>query len=112
MREDAREREARRRPVAKSRSHAAIPVALVLVVVGLVLGGYTLFAPLVIGLLLLVSGFSLFSSRINPLSAHFYSDRKASWAAVGVVFLSALVLLWYAYELWTSHYGWLKLPAP
>lgn len=83
-------------------------MALVVVIVGLVLGSYTLVAPLALGALLFVSGFSLMSSRLNPLSAHFYSDRKASWPAIGAVFLGALVLLADAYYLWKSRYGgWL-----
>lgn len=89
----------------KSRSHAAAPVALAVVIVGLVLGKYTIFAPLLLGLLLLVSGFSLTSSRLNPLSPHFYSTRKASWAAVGAVWLGALVLLAETYYLWKAHAG-------
>jgi xanthine/uracil permease len=89
----------------RRRSHAAIPATIVVVLVGLVLGGYTLVAPLVLGGALLVSGFSLFSSRVNPLSAHFYSSRKPSFSAIGVVFLGALVLLWYTYYLWTTRLG-------
>ncbi len=92
----------------KSRSHAAAPVALALVIAGLVLGTYSIFAPLLLGLGLLVSGFSLLSSRLNPLSPHFYSSRKASWPAIGAVFLGALVLLADAYYLWKSRFGaWL-----
>lgn len=108
---------ARRRPSSpdlraeKSRSHAAVPVALVLVVVGFYLGRYTLVAPLLVGLVLLGSGLSLFSSRINPLSPRFYSNRKASWPAIGVVFLAAAGLLADAYYLWTSRVGTL-LPHP
>ena len=89
----------------RSRSHAAIPVAIVLVAAGVVLGPYSLLVPLALGLVLLASGLSLFSSRINPLSPHFYSSRKASWSAVAVVFLGSLGLLWYAYYLWTSRLG-------
>jgi len=86
--------------VAASRSHAAIPVAVVVVGLGLYFGSYSLFVPAALGLLLLASGGSLLSSRVNPLSPHFYSPRKASWAAVGVVFLGAAALLWWAYALW------------
>jgi hypothetical protein len=82
------------------RSHAAIPVAVVVVGVGLYLGMYSLLAPAALGLVLLVAGTSFLSSRLNPLSAHFYLSRKPSWAAVGVVFLGALALLAEAYALW------------
>ncbi len=101
MSEPDRRRESR----AASRSDAAIPVAIALVIVGVVLGRYTLLAPLGVGFVLLLSGFSLFSSRINPLSPHFYSNRKASWAAIGVVFLGAVLLFADAYYLWSSHTG-------
>lgn len=93
----------RDRPVEKTvaeRSHAAIPVAVLIVGVGLYFSSYSLLVPAVLGFVLLVSGVSLLSSRLNPLSPHFYSPRKASWAAVGVVFLGALALLGWTYELW------------
>ena len=92
------EEELERRPV--ERSHAAIPVALVVVGLGLYFGSYSLIVPALLGLLLLVSGGSFLSSRLNPLSPHFYLTRKPSWAAVGVVWLGALALLAEAYELW------------
>ena len=82
------------------RSNAAIPVAVVVVGVGLYLGTYSLLVPGALGLLLFVSGTSLLSSRLNPLSPHFYLTRKPSWAAIGVVFLGALALFAEAYELW------------
>lgn len=83
-------------------------MALAVVIAGLVLGAYTIVAPLLLGGLLLFSGFSLLSSRLNPLSPHFYSDRKPSWPAIGAVFLASLVLLADVYYLWKSRYGsWL-----
>ncbi len=96
-----------RRPVETrtSRSHAAIPVAVVLLLVGVVLGSYTLLVPLALGATLVASGFSLLSSRVNPLSASYYSTRKAAWSAVGVVFLAGLALLADAYYLWQSRVG-------
>ncbi len=81
------------------RSNAAVPVAVAVVIVGLYLGQYTFLAPGVLGVVLLVSGFSFLSTRLNPLSPHFYLTRKPSWAAVGAVFLGALGLLAYAYSL-------------
>jgi Ca2+/Na+ antiporter len=72
----------------------------VVVGIGLYFSTYSLIVPAVLGLLLLVSGTSFLSSRLNPLSAHFYLSRKPSWAAIGVVFLGALALLGEAYELW------------
>ena len=82
------------------RSHAAIPIAVVVVGVGLYFGTYSILVPTVLGLVLLASASSFLSSRVNPLSAHFYLSRKPSWAAVGVVLLGALALLGEAYELW------------
>jgi hypothetical protein len=87
------------------RSNAAIPVALAVVVVGLYLGRYSVLLPGLLGLLLLGSGGGLLSSRVNPLSPHFYLTRKPSWAAVGVVFLGALALLGAAYEMWVRGYA-------
>lgn len=82
------------------RSNAAIPVAVVVVGIGLYFGTYSIVVPAVLGLVLLASGTSFVSSRLNPLSAHFYLDRKPSWAAIGIVFLGALLLLGETYELW------------
>jgi hypothetical protein len=82
------------------RSHAAIPVAVAVVGAGLYFGTYSLLVPAALGFVLLVSGTSFLSSRLNPLSAHFYLSRKPSWAAIGVVVLGALALLAEAYELW------------
>lgn len=96
--EEPRSARAPARPA--ERSNAAIPVAVVVVGVGLYLGTYSVLVPAVLGFVLLVSGTSFLSSRLNPLSAHFYLSRKPSWAAIGVVLLGALTLLGEAYELW------------
>ena len=80
------------------RSHAAIPVALVLVLVGLYLSQFTLLLTALLGVVLFLSGLSFLSTRLNPLSPHFYLTRKPSWLAIGVVFLSALALLAAAFE--------------
>lgn len=68
--------------------------------VGLYFARYSLIVPGALGLLLLFSGMSFLSSRLNPLSVHFYLSRKPSWTAISVVFLGALLLLGEAYELW------------
>jgi hypothetical protein len=86
----------------RERSHAAIPVAVVVVGVGLYFATYSIVIPALLGLLLFVSGTSFLSSRLNPLSTHFYLTRKPSWLAIGVVFLGALVLFAEAYELWLA----------
>ena len=91
--------------VESRRSNAAIPVVVVLVLVGLYLGQYTFFVPAALGVVLLLSGGSFLSTRINPLSPHFYLLRKPSWLAVGIVFLGALVLLAYAYSLLVREFG-------
>lgn len=87
------------------RSNAAIPVAVVVVIVGLVLGRYTFLAPGFFGLILLIAAGSFLSTRLNPLSPHFYLTRKPSWLAVGVVFLGSLLLLWDAYLLFVAQFG-------
>ena len=86
--------------VESKRSHAAIPVALVIVAVGLFLSQYTVLFPALLGVLLFFSGLSFLSTRLNPLSPHFYLTRKPSWTATAVVFLSALGLIAAAYELY------------
>ena len=85
--------------VESKRSNAAIPVAIVVLGVGLYLSQYTVLIPALFGVLLFFSGLSFLSTRINPLSPHFYLTRKPSWLATGVVFLAALALLYAAYEL-------------
>jgi hypothetical protein len=85
----------------RKRSNAAIPVVVVLAAIGLYFGQYTIFAPGILGLVLVYTGFSFLSTRLNPLSAHFYLSKKPSWLAVGVVWLGAVVLLWDTYLLLT-----------
>ncbi len=87
------------------RSHAAVPVTVVLVLAGLVLSSYTLLVPGLLGVVLLLAGGSFLSTRLNPLSPHFYLTRKPSWAAIGVVFLGALALLGESYALWRQGAG-------
>jgi uncharacterized membrane protein len=100
-----RSRTARPMVVASERSNAAIPVAVVLVALGLYLGTFTLLLTAVLGFVLLVSAGSLLSSRLNPLSASFYLTRKPSFLAIGVVFLGALILFGGAYALWIHQTG-------
>jgi hypothetical protein len=91
--------------VESRRSNAAIPVVVVLVVVGLYLGQYSFLVPAALGLVLLFSGGSFLSTRLNPLSPHFYLPKKPSWLAIGVVFLGALGLCYYAYTLLVREFG-------
>lgn len=88
-----------------ARSHAAIPVALAVVGFGLYLGRYSILITALLGIVLLYSGGSFLSTRLNPLSPHFYLTRKPSWAAVGVVFLGAAALLGAAYAMWLHGMG-------
>jgi hypothetical protein len=81
------------------RSNAAIPVALVVVGVGVYLARFTLLLPAFLGFVLLAAGVSFVSTRVNPLSSHFYLPTKPSWAAVLVVVLGALGLLAFSYEM-------------
>jgi uncharacterized membrane protein len=82
------------------RSHAAIPVALFLLAVGLYVSQYTVLLTGLLGIVLFLAGLSFLSTRLNPLSPHFYLTRKPSWLAVGVVFLSAFALLAATFELY------------
>ena len=107
----AREPAPRAAEAERRRSHAAIPVAVVVVGVGLYLARFSILFPGLLGVALLYSGGSFLSTRLNPLSATFYLTRKPSWAAIGVVFLGALVLLAAAYELWARGLGPV-LPSP
>jgi hypothetical protein len=91
------------------RSNAAIPVAVVLVVLGLYFGSWSLVVPVLLGLVLLFSAGSLLSTRLNPLSPTFYLTKKPSFLAIGVVFLGALILFAAAYSLWVHQMG-LALP--
>ena len=88
-------------PVVRTRSHAAIPVALAVVVVGLVAGSYSILAPALLGVLLLGVAVSFLSTRLNPLSVGFYLSVKPSWSAIGVVALGALVLFYAVWLYWT-----------
>ncbi len=92
-------------PPEARRSNAAIPVAVVLVGIGLYLSSYTIVLTAVFGLVLLGSAGSLLSTRLNPLSATFYLTRKPSFLAIGIVFLGALVLFGATYYLWMSQGG-------
>lgn len=87
------------------RSNAAIPVAVVLVVLGLYLASYTVLITALLGFVLLVSAGSLLSTRLNPLSPTFYLTKKPSFLAIGVVFLGALILMGGAYSLWVHQMG-------
>jgi hypothetical protein len=77
------------------RSHAAAPLAVFVLFLGLLLGTVTVLAPALLGLFLFSSGFSFLSTRVNPFSIGFYLTKKPSWTAIGVLFLSGL-LLWVA----------------
>lgn len=84
----------------RKRSNAAIPVAIVFVALGLYLSQYTVLLTALLGIVLCFSGLSFLSTRLNPLSPHFYLTRKPSWLAIGVVFLSGLGLVGGAYWLY------------
>ena len=73
-------------------------MALVVLIVGALLGRITVVVPFLLGVVLLSAGAAFLSSRVNPLSTSFYLNTKPSWTAVGAVFLSAIVLLVIAYE--------------
>jgi len=88
-------------PTERRRSHAAAPVAIVLVIVGLALGTYSILIPGFLGVVLFGAAVSFLSTRLNPLSVGFYLPVKPSWAAIGVVALGALVLFATVWVYWT-----------
>jgi hypothetical protein len=84
-------------PPIPRRSHAAVPAAFAVVLLGAILGVYTVLVPVLLGLGLLLAGGSFLSTRLNPFSVGFYLTTKPSWTAIGVVFLSGVVLWVIAY---------------
>jgi hypothetical protein len=72
---------------------------------GIYLARFTVLFPGFLGLVLLWAGGSFLSTRLNPLSAHFYFDTKPSWTAILVVFLGSFALFGTAYALYLSHLG-------
>lgn len=87
------------------RSNAAVPVAIVVVIAGLLLGTYSLLFAALLGLLLLGVAVSFLSSRINPFSVGFYLTVKPSWTAIGVVALGGVVLFASVYLYWVHGMG-------
>jgi hypothetical protein len=87
-------------PTVRRRSNAAIPVALGVVVVGLVLSSYSLLLCAFLGVVLLGAALSFLSTRLNPLSVGFYLPVKPTWTAIGVVALGGLVLFAAVYLAW------------
>jgi hypothetical protein len=97
-----------RRPVSATRlkrSHAAIPVAVVVLIIGLLLGKFSILVPGLLGLLLLYTALSFLSTRLNPFSVGFYLTVKPSWTAIGVLVLLGFVLLYAAYAFYLSGFG-------
>jgi hypothetical protein len=91
-------------PVARA-SHAAIPVVVVVVAVGIYLATYSILVPALLALALFASGFSFLSSRLNPLAITFYLNTKPSWTSIGVVFLGALGLAATTYFFYLQGWG-------
>ncbi len=92
-------------PPPPPRSHAAIPVAVVVVGVGLYLARFSVLLPFLLGLALSWAGVAFLSTRLNPLSPHFYLTTKPSWSAIGVVFLGAVALVGGAYAMYRARYA-------
>lgn len=89
----------------KKRSHAAAPFAVAILFVGLLLGTFTVLIPLLLGFFLFWTGLSFLGTRMNPFSIGFYLTTKPSWSAIGVLFLSALLLWVVAYSYYVHHLG-------
>jgi hypothetical protein len=79
------------------RSNAAAPLAVLVLFVGLLLGTETVLVPALLGVFLFSSGFSFLSTRVNPFSIGFYLTKKPSWTAIGIIFLSGMLLWLVAY---------------
>ena len=92
-------------PPVRTRSHAAILPAVVVLGVGLWLGTFTILAPVSLGIFMLGAALSFLGSRLNPLSIGFYLNTKPSWSAIGMLFLAAGVLLYSAYTYYLNHWG-------
>ena len=92
-------------PTKVRHSHAAVPVAAFLLLVGLILGHYTVLIPALLGLVMLYTALSFLSTRLNPFSVGFYLTVKPSWTAIGVLVLLGFVLLFVAYSYYRSGYG-------
>ena len=89
----------------KRRSHAAAPVAVVVLFAGLLLGTITVVLPVMLGGFLLLSGLSFLSTRLNPFSIGFYLRTKPSWTAIGVILLSSVLLFVAAYTYYLHGIG-------
>lgn len=100
-------RPARRRAElpARRRSHAAVPLAVVLLFAGLFLGTFSVLIPALLGIGLLYVALTFLSSRVNPFSIGFYLTVKPSWAAIGVVVLAGLLLIATAYTFYATGFG-------
>jgi hypothetical protein len=86
----------------RARSHAAAYAALAVLLLGLVLSRYSFLFPGLLAVLLLGVGLSFLSTRLNPFSVGYYLNTKPSWTAIGLVFLSGVLLLALAYFDWHS----------
>lgn len=92
-------------PVVPRRSHAAAPVGVAVLFLGLLLGTVSVLFPAAFGVFLLMSGLSFLGSRVNPLSIGFYLHTKPSWTAIGVLFLAAVLLFVAAYAYFVHGIG-------
>ena len=89
----------------KRRSHAAIPLALVVFLVGILLGPYSILIPALLGIGLVYVSLSFLSSRLNPFSLSFYLTVKPSWLSIGTLALVGIGLVGLAYGYYVSGVG-------
>ena len=80
-------------------------LAVVLLIVGLLLGTTTVLIPALLGLLMLSATGTFLSMRLNPFSAGFYAGTKPSWTAIGMVLVAGLLLVSAAYQLYRTGAG-------
>ncbi|HUI38036.1 MAG TPA: hypothetical protein VLY85_00225 [Thermoplasmata archaeon] len=93
------------RPAPRKRSNAAVPAAVAVLLLGLVVGHYSILVPALLGIALLYVAVSFVSSRLNPFAIGFYLTVKPSWAAIGAVALIGIVLLATSYAYYVSGFG-------
>ncbi|MCI4349697.1 MAG: hypothetical protein L3J93_05725 [Thermoplasmata archaeon] len=89
----------------RKRSHAAIPLAVAILLVGLFLGRYSILVPALLGVTLLWVALTFLSSRLNPFAIGFYLTVKPSWAAIGSVALIGVLLLATSYGYYVAGLG-------
>jgi hypothetical protein len=91
--------------VARKRSNAAIPLAIVVFLAGVILAHYSILIPGLLGVGLVYVALSFLSSRLNPFSLSFYLTVKPSWLSIGTLAFVGLALVGVSYAYYVSGLG-------